>query len=60
MWPVIKQKSEKRNCESPGNGKDLSDAMVKGKLSKKDGNCYSDGYRSARTLPGTRGSITEP
>jgi hypothetical protein len=60
MCPVIRQKSENRNWKSPGNGKDPSDAMAQGKLSKKDGGCYHHDYRSAIALRGDRYSIAEP
>jgi len=51
---MIKQKSENRIWESPENGKDLPDAMVKGKLKKKDGHGHHCRYVSTHTLRGAR------
>jgi hypothetical protein len=57
---MIKQKSEKRIWESPENGKDLPDAMVKRKLKKTNGDSHHYRYVSAHDLRGDRYRITGP
>ena len=49
-----------RNWDSLEKGKDLSDATVKRKLSKKDGDRHHNGYGSACALRSGRYSITGP
>ena len=49
-----------RNWDSLEMGKDLSDAMVKRKLSKKDSDRHHNGNGFARALRSGRDSITRP
>jgi hypothetical protein len=57
---MIKQKSKKRIWESPENGKDLPDAMVKPKLKKTNGDSHHYRYASAHDLRSDRYRITGP
>ena len=52
--------TENRNWYNLEKGKDLPDAMVKRRLSKKDGDRHHHGYGSARALRSGRYSITGP
>ena len=51
---------ENRNWDSLEKGKDLTDAMVKRKLSEKNGDRHHHGYGSASALRSDRYSITGP